>query len=105
MDDKVYSTAEFEKIVLDKKITIIDFSATWCGPCRMMAPIFEECQEKFSDSMNFYKIDLDKNENLAARLEIQYVPTFVAFKNGEELKRISGYHPQDEFELFLKSLD
>ena len=91
---------EFNEIVNNGKVSIFDFSATWCGPCRMMAPVFEEFAEKHTDYL-FHKIDIDENEDLSREFKIMYVPTFLVFKDGKELGRTSGYLPIEDFEKFV----
>ncbi len=97
-------TEEFEKIIASEKPTIVDFSAIWCGPCKMMEPVLEDASEKFAGDFNFYQIDIDSASNLAEKYLISAVPTIIAFKNGTEISRTMGYQDFDSFELFLKSV-
>lgn len=96
-----FSVSEFNEEISKNHVSIVDFSATWCGPCRMMAPIVEECSEKYKDKYNFYQVDIDENEELAKNFGIMYVPTFIIFYDGKEIARDSGYHPSEEFEKFI----
>ena len=97
----IMTVEEFENILSSKEICVCDFSASWCGPCRMMAPILEDVSEKYKGKYYFYQIDIDSCENLAARCEISAVPTILVFKNGTEIARTSGYQEFEEFEKFL----
>ena len=68
---------------------IIDFFATWCGPCKRIAPVYEELAEKYSN-VTFLKVDVDESEHIASKFNIESLPTFVLFKNGIEVTRIEG---------------
>lgn len=81
---------EFEKIIGEKKPTLVDFFATWCGPCKMQAPILEEVKGKVGDKANIIKIDIDRNRELAARYNVQSIPTLILFKDGEPVWRTVG---------------
>ena len=82
-------------------LAVCDFSATWCGPCRMMAPVFEEVSEEYNGKCTFVNVDTDDQPKLASDFRIMYVPTFIVLKNGKELDRVSGYLQKDEFKSFL----
>lgn len=96
----IMDAEEFEEIISKDNFTIIDFSATWCGPCRMMAPIVEDVSAKRKEDF-FYQIDVDSSEDLAAKFNITVVPTFVVVKSGKEIARTSGYMEIEDFEAFL----
>ena len=81
---------DFNKLINDSKPTLVDFFATWCGPCKMMAPILEDVKNKVGDTANVIKVDIDKNAELAARYRVQSVPTLIMFKNGEPVWRTVG---------------
>jgi thioredoxin len=81
---------------------VIDFWAEWCGPCKMMAPQFEAAAKELKGKVNFGKVDVDAESDLAGRFEIMSIPTLLFFKDGEQVNRYSGAMPKDEIELMVK---
>ena len=104
MSKEIHSAADFEKEIINHKgYALVDFWATWCPPCRMMAPVLESAEQQLGDKINFVKVDVDKQQQLAAEFDIMSIPTLVVFKDGKPVKRMSGYRPLDAFVEELKS--
>ena len=80
----------FNDIINSEQLTLVDFFATWCGPCKMMHPVLEQLKEEMGESIRIIKIDVDKNNGLAMNYRVQSVPTLMLFRKGEMLWRQSG---------------
>ncbi len=80
----------FNEIIGSNQLTLVDFFATWCGPCKMMHPVLDQLKEDLGESIRIIKLDVDKNEALATQYRVQSVPTLMLFRNGETLWRQSG---------------
>lgn len=82
--------AKFQEIVSSDKPTLVDFYATWCGPCKTMSPILDQLKKELKDQVRILKIDVDKNQELASKLGVRGVPTFILYKSGKKVWRQSG---------------
>ena len=92
---------DFDEIISGEDLTIIDFSASWCMPCRMLTPILEQVADKMPQ-VNFYNIDIDDSEEIAKRYRIFSVPTLLAFKEGKVIDSLVGLNSFDEVMEFVE---
>ena len=101
---KLVNNSQFyNKIRTSDKLVVIDFFATWCGPCKMLTPIFESLSKEMSDKVDFAKIDIDRSLEVAQEYEIVSVPTMIIFKNGKEVQRIVGFVPKEQIKSKIKA--
>ena len=92
---EVISTSDFESKVLNSEgKVLIDFFATWCGPCRMIAPAVEEIAQEKAGELSVYKIDIDQSPELASRYGVRGVPTLMVFEGGKPVNQLVGAHPK-----------
>lgn len=79
----------------DKGLVLIDFWATWCGPCKMIAPVLEELAADYEGKADILKLDVDENPSTAAKYEVMSIPTLIVFKDGQPVDKVVGFQPKE----------
>lgn len=87
---KEISGAEFDSVIKDNKIVVVDFFAEWCMPCLMMVPVIEELTQAYAGKITFVKMNVDENRQVAEHFKVMSIPTLIVFKGGKDIKRITG---------------
>lgn len=98
---KQVNQLEFEEVIKNG-YTLVDFFATWCGPCKMLSPILEELDGEFAD-VDFVKVDVDDENALAAKFGIMSIPTVYLFKDGEVIAKTGGFQPKAQMKKFIEA--
>ncbi len=94
--------SKFSELINQDKPVLVDFFAEWCGPCKMMSPILKEVKDSLGESVAIIKIDVDKNQELAAKYQVRGVPTLLLFKHGKQVWRQSGLVQKNDLLSILK---
>lgn len=98
------TSATFDKTVSESKYAVVDFWASWCGPCRQMAPILEQLAEEFSGVVDFFGVNVDEERSLAAEYKVSGIPNFILLKNGAPVASITGSRPRSEFAATIRQV-
>lgn len=96
--------SSFSKIINGDSPVLVDFYADWCGPCKMMTPILQEVKKELGEAVSIIKIDVDKNNALATKLQVRGVPTLILYKKGNQLWRQSGVVQKNDLIRIIRSL-
>ena len=91
-----------QEVLLAKEPVLVDFWATWCGPCRMLAPVIEEIANEYAGKVKVGKVNVDDERELALEYGVSSIPTVMVFQNGEVKETFVGYRPKEEIEQLLK---
>ena len=102
---KVISDADFKGEVLDNATpTLVDFWATWCAPCRAIAPVVEDLASEYKGKINFVKMDVDENQGAPSQFGVRGIPTLILFKDGKPVDQVVGNVPKDHLVALLKQV-
>ena len=105
MSDKELDSGNFnEEINNTEKLVLVDFYATWCGPCKMLAPVVSEIAEEYKEKLEVYKVNIDENQELALKYDIMSIPTLMFFKNGEVVNTSVGFRSKSELKDTINNL-
>lgn len=88
--DEIFTKDQLKEIIKSSTPTLVDFYATWCGPCKMQTPILHEFKEELANKVNIVKVDVDQNPELASEYAVQSIPTLIMFKNGQLKEKMVG---------------
>ena len=103
MEELTITQQNFEQeVLLAKEPVLVDFWATWCGPCRMLAPVIEEIANEYAGKVKVGKVNVDDERELALEYGVSSIPTVMVFQNGEVKQTSVGYRPKEEIEQLLK---
>lgn len=98
------SETSFQAEVLDSPTpVIVDFTAVWCGPCKMLDPIVKQLAQEWEGKIRFVKLDVDDNPDLAMKYQVMGVPTLILFSQGKPVERVTGYQPKERLQNKFKS--
>jgi thioredoxin len=93
---RLINSSEFSGLLQEDKLLVVDFFATWCGPCKKLSPTLDEVSEELGEQVNIVKVDVDESEDLAMNYGIRSVPTVLFFKNGQQVDKFVGALPKSE---------
>ena len=98
---KKVNTQEFQNEAMKAPVAVVDFSATWCGPCRMLAPILEDVSEKYEGKVTFFAVDVDESPELAMQYRVNSVPCLVLLKDGVFADQSVGFRPEPQLTAWI----
>ncbi|RDY27213.1 thioredoxin [Romboutsia weinsteinii] len=98
---QIIGSNEFKSEISDG-VVIVDFFATWCGPCKMLAPVFEDLSSEMEGQSKFFKVDIDQSLDLAREYQVTTVPTMIIFKDGEKVDSLVGFIPKENIKSSIE---
>ncbi len=93
----IQDETEFDNLVQNETVLVVDFTATWCGPCKLISPLIDQLAQEYSDRAKVFKLDLDENKGVAKRFGIKSIPAVMFFAQGELKETLIGVKPYEEF--------
>lgn len=93
----IQDETEFDSLLSSESLLVVDCTATWCGPCKLVAPLMDRLADNYSDRVKVFKLDLDNNKSVAKRFGIKSIPAVMVFKQGELMETLVGVKPYEEF--------
>ena len=97
---KILTNNNFEEVT-NSGVSLVDFYADWCGPCKMLGPVLEELEAEFAPEIKIAKLNIDENNVIASQLGIMSIPTMVLYKDGQPIEKIVGYQPKEVLKEYL----
>ncbi len=104
MAEFIKDEAEFDTLLAEGKVLVVDCTATWCGPCKLVAPLIDRLAEEYIDRAQVFKLDIDANKLFPKRFGIRSIPAVIFFKGGEKVEIIVGVKPYEEFSAAVEKL-
>ncbi|AFZ50413.1 thioredoxin family protein [Dactylococcopsis salina] len=98
----IQSEAELDELIANPTLLVVDCTATWCGPCKLVAPLIDQLNEAYSDRAQIRKLDLDDHKPVAKRFEVRSIPAVMFFKGGEQVETLVGAKTYDEYSTTLE---
>ncbi|QLE56345.1 thioredoxin [Nostoc sp. TCL26-01] len=95
---------EFDALLSEQTVVVVDFTATWCGPCRLVSPLMDQLAQEYQDHLKVVKVDVDQNKPLFKRFGLRSIPAVLIFKNGELIEKIVGVSPYEQFSNAVANL-
>lgn len=98
----IQSESELDELIANESVLVVDCTATWCGPCKLVAPLIDQLNEAYSDRAQIRKLDLDDHKSVAKRFEIKSIPAVMFFKGGEQVETLVGAKTYDQYSTELE---
>ena len=97
----IEATSENFDLEVQGPVTVVDFWAPWCGPCKMMAPVMDRLEKQFAGQIKFVKFNVDNNQEIAERYKVMSIPSLVLFKDGQAKEKVTGVYPEAKLAHYL----
>ncbi|KKD39336.1 thioredoxin [Limnoraphis robusta CS-951] len=100
----IQDETELDLLLANESLLVVDFTASWCGPCKLVAPLMDQLAEEYGDQIKVFKLDLDSNKPVAKRFSIKSIPAILFFKDGELTETLIGVKPYEDFSSVVAGL-